>query len=290
MLNSLSHTQKNHVIAFMYLLLLGLANVLFYTSATILNNEFNIPLPFDMNQTIKFEDPAKHQNLITVKYILWLVINIITLYLLFNLLRKSKFENNIEKKQIEIEKQREELNKLHIKTELYKETLNRGKVIIKDEDVLQSKTLHPKITNLFEQTLLEDTTLDYIAFFQQHSNKKVIYIENVTENFTERLEEHKINKTAVQQVEKYRMVAISLRDTIDFLNNQFSVLDQNILIRTVFDVEKGGIFYYHFNDDEFLFGATINQKHMNDDTADTQMRLLYDEILDIKTNRFNYNA
>ena len=77
----------------------------------------------------------------------------------------------------------------------------------------------------------------------------------------------------------YRDLAKRLHENIEKLNEDFHLLQQGILIRTVFDVEKGGFFYYHIDDHKYLFGATVNQGAMARDEVDRVMRRMLNDIM-----------
>jgi hypothetical protein len=87
-----------------------------------------------------------------------------------------------------------------------------------------------------------------------------------------------ITRNYKQQNERYKNIAKKLHDIIDLVNHEFEELGQGILIRTIFDVKKGGVFYYHISDDEYIFGATVDQDNMNNNSADNLLRNITKKI------------
>jgi len=119
------------------------------------------------------------------------------------------------------------------------------------------------------------TSLDYLAYY-----KNGLQIERYNPNLNQVLRKHKVNNTVKEQLANYRLVGEDLFITIDNLNNKIKDLKQKVLIRVILDVKKGGIFYYHIDDEtsSYLIGATINQDNMDDYSADHIMRDVSDKI------------
>jgi len=93
-----------------------------------------------------------------------------------------------------------------------------------------------------------------------------------------RLESALLSKAAHESIEMYCTIANKVHELIDNLNDHFEQLEQGILIRTIFDVEQGGFFYYHLRDGIYAFGVTVDQTAMDDDSADHEMRALVAEL------------
>lgn len=127
--------------------------------------------------------------------------------------------------------------------------------------------------NAILDAFVQHDPLDFVSYYKQG-----VLEYSVCPDFETRLRVFQIDKTRREQVEHYCSLAENLNKTIDQLNNTFDQLDQGILIRTIFDVKKGGIFYYHFDDDQYLFGATVDQSKMNNDKSDHMMRELFEIV------------
>lgn len=131
----------------------------------------------------------------------------------------------------------------------------------------------------------DNANLDFAAY--QRGDGEYFYEDDP--GFRKRFEDasHFNNNSYQEQLDLYKGLAERLHQWIDKLNDDLKEFEQGVLIRTVFDVQKGGFFYYHMKDapQEYLIGATINQDTMDDRTSDDAMELLQQEIESLHKNR-----
>lgn len=144
-----------------------------------------------------------------------------------------------------------------------------------------SLALIKRIFNSQEEVVdafVRDTSLDYLAYY-----KNGLVIERYNPRIGQELLAQGINNSVNDQIAEYSRIGRDLFNTIDHINEDFKDLKQNVLVRVVLDVKKGGIFYYHIDDDtsSYLVGATINQDNMEDGSADQIMK-----NVSIKLERF----
>jgi hypothetical protein len=122
---------------------------------------------------------------------------------------------------------------------------------------------------------VDNTPLDYLAYYNKTKDD---YLHETNPKIVERMVDQGITRNYKQQNERYKNIAKKLHDIIDLVNHEFEELGQGILIRTIFDVKKGGVFYYHISDDEYIFGATVDQDNMNNNSADNLLRNITKKI------------
>jgi hypothetical protein len=111
-----------------------------------------------------------------------------------------------------------------------------------------------------------DGNLDFLALVRR---QQVIF--QVHSAFQQRL--RLFSSDPVQkQIEDYINAARSLGALIDELDSRFKHLDQGRLLRTIFDVQRGGIFFYYLLDGIYIFAATIDQTTMDDGSSDQEVQ------------------
>lgn len=147
----------------------------------------------------------------------------------------------------------------------YNSPKRKNKRVIDD---LSDKTNFDGIPDILLKYVTK-TELDYLGYCKSHS-----IIDYPNPKMQLRMDEKGIDKHFTDQVSEYKDIASSMFEVIDTLNDKFKDLEQGVLVRIVFDVEEGGIFYYHINDNpkEYLFGATVDQEKMDDHSADSIMK------------------
>lgn len=153
----------------------------------------------------------------------------------------------------------------------YNSPKRKNKRIIDD---LSDKTNFDGIPDVLLKYVTK-TELDYLGYCKSHS-----IIDYPNPKMQLRMDEKGIDKHFTDQVAEYKDIASSMFEVIDTLNDKFKGLEQGVLVRIVFDVEEGGIFYYHISDNpkEYLFGATVDQEKMDDHSADSIMKDVRNKI------------
>lgn len=71
---------------------------------------------------------------------------------------------------------------------------------------------------------------------------------------------------------KYRQIAVEAHRAVMGMNDLLRDLDQGVLFRVLLDVKDGGFLYHRFRSNCYLFGVTLNQQTMDDDSAERDMR------------------
>jgi len=123
---------------------------------------------------------------------------------------------------------------------------------------------------------VQESPLDYLAYFTGGVIKGQAYCPDLAE----KLSRHNIERDTIGQIDLYRQVGVDLFETVNKLNDSFKELRQGLLVRLILDVKKGGIFYFHIDDDSqsYLIGATIDQQNMDNLYAEKLMRSVEKKI------------
>jgi len=116
--------------------------------------------------------------------------------------------------------------------------------------------------------------LDYAAYWIDDTVVDYVNIDKMSRNILDR----KIDdRTTTRQI-KYRQIAGQTHNSVIEMNEILKGLDQGILFRVVMDVKEGGFLYHRFRSGCYVFGATLDQRTMDDDSAERDMRVLAKEI------------
>ena len=128
------------------------------------------------------------------------------------------------------------------------------------------------LDSIFKHYLsLENNTLDYIAYVEiEKEDSKV----SIAPDFQRRMEQFGLSKEKTRggQLKLYDTLSTSMHEMVDEVNDTFKELDQGVLFRVIYDVKKGGIFYYHIEDGTYLFIATLDQSSMDDGSAEAEVQ------------------
>lgn len=118
---------------------------------------------------------------------------------------------------------------------------------------------------------LSTTDLHYVAYFVNRSCW--FYLDAFDDTKLERF-------FGIVDVEKRREEYVRLGHQVSGmvgrLNHDFRQLDVGMLIRTVFDVERGALYYYWVDDRRYIVGVTLDQDRV--EKADRKMVQLVDSI------------
>lgn len=260
----LKEVRKSNTIFFVLLFLLWIIFI-------ILNQNFEILLNIAMDNNTTSSFPKKETTMLSQPMFYLVNIMFVMALIMFGIKILMEFKikdfNEIKKKLAKA------------KMEQYENDRTKLRASITDEDMAKNIASFSDMRVRMKELLKEENSpLDYISYYNFKNIKKPIRIEESIEGFDKKLSANVISKTADEQIANYRNIARSLQNMLDTLNNEFKILEQKSLFKTIFDVEKGGIFYYHFDDEEFLFGATIIQTHMDTHHADGEMKKLFEDI------------
>lgn len=127
---------------------------------------------------------------------------------------------------------------------------------------------------------LENNCLDYLCLCSSEG----ITDSDVHPNIESRLKGNNIrNITVVDQIEKYKDLALSKVEIIGNTSKELQDISQGALQKIILDVEHGGVFYYIFdtninNNLMYIFGATVDQDAMDFGLAYREMEAIFDEI------------
>jgi len=193
----------------------------------------------------------------------------------------NKIEENInlsEKMTINImnllDNETEQTEKIHGLTEL----ISKYKIFFQYQFDEPTKT--NTIDEIFNHYLtLDNNTLHYIAYHDSYGNVKDYAIPSLEKDLIEYGEDY---RTKEEQLEKYYYFAKNYEENIKNIEIKLEELKQGKLIKIAFDVEIGGVFYYLYPDTEgkveYIFGATLNQKTMDNASAYKQMQDIFVSI------------
>lgn len=112
--------------------------------------------------------------------------------------------------------------------------------------------------------------LDFAACFYKDTIAHAMGNQQVAR----RLIHHRVHHDASQQLEYYLNLCKEVHALVKDADTSLKKLDQGILFRVVYDVEKGGLFYTQVSDGCYVISATIDQASMDNNTADLEMRSL----------------
>ena len=105
-----------------------------------------------------------------------------------------------------------------------------------------------------------------------------LYHDIAAEQFAKRLLHFRVQRNLEKQTQQYFALGKEIHELVDEMNNHLADLQQGMLFRVVFDLEKGGVFYHHISDNCYVVGATINQAAMDDNSCDLEMRSLVHSV------------
>lgn len=116
--------------------------------------------------------------------------------------------------------------------------------------------------------------LDFAACYYKNNLSHAISKDQVSH----RLLHYRVHRDVTEQTEYYLNLTQEVHELTKNANERLKKLDQGILFRTVYDVEKGGLFYTQISESCYVVATTIEQKSMDDNTADLEMRSLVKTI------------
>jgi hypothetical protein len=108
--------------------------------------------------------------------------------------------------------------------------------------------------------------------------KDTLYHSLSDEQLSRRLLHYRIHRNIEEQTQYYIDLAKEVHTLAQAADARLKTLDQGILFRVVYDVEKGGMFYTQISDKCYVISATIDQESMDNNTADQEMRSLVKTI------------
>lgn len=98
------------------------------------------------------------------------------------------------------------------------------------------------------------------------------------EQLSRRLLHYRVHRNIDEQARYYLGLTREVHELAQAANLRLKSLDQGILFRVVYDVEKGGMFYTQISERCYVISATIDQDSMDNNTADLEMRSLVKTI------------
>ena len=134
---------------------------------------------------------------------------------------------------------------------------------------------------------LENNTLHYIAFHNKEGCLEEDTYHTALVEEIKKYEKEGSQNSKEEQLKAYREFALNYDKLISVIELKLENLGQGGLIKIALDVKIGGIFYYIYDDPnrnketekiEYIFGATLNQKAMDNASAYKQMQEIFDEV------------
>ncbi|MDX9990402.1 MAG: hypothetical protein RBS68_00005 [Anaerolineales bacterium] len=104
--------------------------------------------------------------------------------------------------------------------------------------------------------------------------KDILYQTTSDEQLSRRLLHYRVRRGAEEQSHYFESLTREVHQLAQIAGERMKTLDQGLLFRTVYDVEKGGMFYTLISDRCYVVSATLDQNSMDDNTADLEMRSL----------------
>lgn len=98
------------------------------------------------------------------------------------------------------------------------------------------------------------------------------------EQLSRRLLHNRIHHNIEEQTQYYLDLCKEVHALVQAADARLKALDQGILFRAVYDVEKGGMFYTQISEQCYVISATLDQDSMDNNTADQEMRSLVKTI------------
>jgi len=113
-------------------------------------------------------------------------------------------------------------------------------------------------------------SLSFVCYFNQNNEDVAYYHDSrLTEDVLKRFWEI----TGLEYPKDiYKDFTKNIPTLIDSLNDHVKPIGQGSLLRTILDVEHGGVIYIRLNDNQFLVGICLDQKNMV--RADSEMRFI----------------
>ena len=105
-----------------------------------------------------------------------------------------------------------------------------------------------------------------------------IYHATSKEQVSHRLLHYRVHRDLAEQTEFYLSLTKEVHDLVKDADSRLAKLDQGLLFRVVYDVEKGGLFYTQISEHCYVVSVTIEQSSMDDNTADLEMRSMVKTI------------
>lgn len=112
--------------------------------------------------------------------------------------------------------------------------------------------------------------LDFAACVYKDAN----YHAFSDEQLSRRLLHYRVHRSLEEQTQYYLDLTKEVHALVQASDERMKALDQGVLFRVVYDVEKGGVFYTQISERCYVVSATIDQDSMDNNVADQEMRSL----------------
>ena len=139
------------------------------------------------------------------------------------------------------------LGRLHIHPEELEPVIDTSEF---DNDVRKG------IVQIFER--FTTNAIVFMGYYDSHSKMEpIVFADRVSRSENKRLLKDVADKDANTV---YQEFTGGIHETVDDLNSRFRVLNQGELMRTIFDVERGGLLYYRISQSDYLIGICLDQQ------------------------------
>jgi transcriptional regulator with XRE-family HTH domain len=123
-----------------------------------------------------------------------------------------------------------------------------------------------EISEILQECMYNGEHLDFIAVVRKG---RIVY--KIHRDFATRLKT--IGEDSVPtQISEYKSMTLQMQKIIDDLDAIFKHIDQGKLIRVIFDVRMGGVFFYYITEKIYMVAATVKQFEVDDGTAEIQAK------------------
>ena len=108
--------------------------------------------------------------------------------------------------------------------------------------------------------------------------KDNLYYDISNEQFSHRLLHYRISRNQDEQTNYLLSLSKEVHTLAEAADARLRELEQGVLFRVLYDVEKGGLLYTRISNNCYVVGVTLNQDSMDDNTTDVEMRSLVKTI------------
>lgn len=139
----------------------------------------------------------------------------------------------------------------------------------KETDLLETRK-YATIREILQAYVNLPGGLDFAACMY----KDTLYHSISDEQLSRRLLHHRVHHSVEEQTKYFRELTSEVHKFTQSAGERMKALDQGILFRATYDVEKGGMFYTQVSERCYVVSGTIDQDSMDNNTADLEMRSL----------------
>jgi hypothetical protein len=146
----------------------------------------------------------------------------------------------------------------------------------------KGKDIFSSVSDILKFYVSRKGGLDFAVYFRDGKDLSKFTMFQNEEEIQENLKSLDLTDVGPQEVVSLWMILAGE------VHSSMSILDQILAptihghnIRVILDPEQGGLFYTRLDGKRFVFGATLNQTRLNNGTADKEMQLIRQALIDL---------